>query len=270
MILTPVKQKFNIHIVGSGKQTLVMGHGFGSDQTAWRYQIAALSSQYRIVLFDYLGCGQADLSGYSPHRYNSIERYRDDVIDIYEDLGLTDTIFVGHSMSAMVSMLIAIAQPHLIKKLVFVGASPRYLNEPGYIGGFEKSDLDTLYKTMAANYLGWSNGFGPLAIANAERPELGKEFARTLSAMRPDIAQSTARLIFELDLRDQLPRLQQPVLILQSQRDIVVPMSVGDYLATHIPYSQLVILNAEGHLPHLSAPDEVTTAIQQFLFDDTI
>ncbi len=270
MMNTQIIQKFNVHTVGNGDQTLVMGHGFGSDQTAWRYQIAAIGSKYRIVLFDYLGCGQADISDYNPYHYNSVESYRDDVLKIYEALDLSKTIFIGHSVSAMVGMLVALARPELITKLVFVGASPRYLNDKGYIGGFEQSDLDTLYQTMAANYLGWSNGFAPAAIANAERPELGREFAGTLSAMRPDIAQSTARIIFELDLRSQLKLVQQPVLILQSSQDIVVPQAVGDYLASQIPHNKLVSLNAKGHLPHLSSPDEVSAPIKQFISDPAI
>ena len=265
-----VIQKFNVQVIGDQEQTLVMGHGFGSDQTAWRYQVAALSSQYRIVLFDYLCCGQADISRYDPRHYTSLESYRDDVLEIFDALNLTQACFIGHSVSSMVGMLAAIARPELITKLIFIGASTRYLNDGSYIGGFEQSDLDTLYETMAANYIAWSNGFAPMAIANAERPELGKEFSTRLSAMRPDIAQSTARIIFESDLRSQLTLIQQPVLILQAQRDIVVPQYVGEYLAAHIPRNKLVLLNAEGHLPHLSTPDEVLVAIQNFIPDNTI
>ncbi len=270
MIETRVMQKFNIHIFGTGDQTLVMAHGFGSDQTAWRYQTKALCSQYRIVLFDYIGYGKSDISTYSPLRYNSVESYRDDVLEIYDALDLTGTIFIGHSMSAMIGMLAASAQPERFTKLVFVGASPRYLNDDGYVGGFNQSDLNSLYETMAVNYLDWSSGFAPLAIANPHRPELAQEFVRTLSSMRPDIAQSIARVIFESDFRSQLSSIQQPVLLLQAQRDIVVPAAVGDYLAARIPRNKLIFLNAEGHLPHLSAPDEVLSAIQQFIPDRSI
>jgi len=264
-----IMQKFNVRVIGDGELTLVLGHGFGSDQTAWRYQADALASQYRLVLFDYLGCGKADIRAYDPYYYSSVKSYRNDVIEIYEALGLTKTVFIGHSVSAMIGSLVAIAEPDWISKLVFVGASPRYLNDDNYVGGFEQADLDILYETMAANYLGWSSGFGPVAIANAGHPELGKEFAGTLAAMRPDIAQSAARLIFELDLRDQLGLIEQPVLILQAQRDIVVPQAVGEYLASRIAHSQLILLNAEGHLPHLSAPDEVLVSIQNFIVDTT-
>lgn len=260
-----ILHKFNVNILGSGQSTLVFAHGFGSDQTAWRYQMAAFQADYRLVVFDYLGCGAADSSDYNPLDYNSLQRYAEDLLAIYAALGLTDTIFVGHSVSAMIGMLASQAQPTWFRKLIFISASPRYLNDDAYTGGFEERDLHILYETMAANYLGWANGFGPLVVGKAAAPELGQEFANTLSAMRPDIAQSTARVIFESDLRAEIARIQHPVLLLQAANDIAVPMAVGNYLAAHIPRSQLVILKAEGHFSHVSAPTEVAQAIRTFI-----
>lgn len=260
-----VLQKFNVTVIGDGPRTIVLAHGFGSDQTAWRYQVAALAEggDCRIVLFDYLGCGRADASGYSPLHYDSFDRYVDDVLAIYEALGLRDTIFVGHSASGMIGLLASVARPELFRELVLVGASPRYLNEGDYVGGFERADLDALYAAMANDYLGWANGFAPVVMGNQDKPALGQEFARTLSSMRPDIAQSVARLLFDSDLRDRLPAVQAPVLVLQAKNDIAVPVQVGEYLSTHLARCRMILLNAQGHLPHLSAPDEVTAALRQ-------
>jgi sigma-B regulation protein RsbQ len=262
-----ILRKYNVNVVGSGDTTLVFAHGFGSEQQAWKHQIKTFQTEYRLVLFDYLGCGKSDISNYNPLRYNSLERYAEDVLEIYEALDLKDTIYVGHSVSAMIGLLASRKDPSRFRNLVFVSASPRYLNDEGYVGGFELSDLQTLYSAMAANYLGWANGFAPLAMGNSQQPELGYEFARTLSAMRPDIAQSTARVIFELDMRAELSSIQHPVLILQSNNDVIVPTSVGQYLANHSPGSRFVLLNAEGHLPHFSSPEQVTQAIRDFIVD---
>jgi sigma-B regulation protein RsbQ len=260
-----ILQKFNVKTMGHGDTTLVFAHGFGSEQGAWRHQIAAFESNYKIVLFDYLGCGQSDIRDYNPMDYDSLRRYKDDVVAIYKALNLTDTIYIGHSASAMIGMLASLEKPDWFRKLIFVSASPRYLNDGAYVGGFEKSDLKTLYEAMATNYLIWANGFASLAMGNSEKPELGREFARSLSAMRPDIAQSTARVIFEADFRSDIPSLRHPTLILQANKDIAVPISVGSYLAEHTPQSHLILLNAEGHLPHMSAPEEVTDAIRDFI-----
>jgi sigma-B regulation protein RsbQ len=120
---------------------------------------------------------------------------------------------------------------------------------------------------MATNYLAWANGFAPIMMGNPEKPELGQEFARSLGDMRPDIAQSTARVIFESDFRTSVPSIRHPVLVLQSMKDNAVPVSVGHYLVDHIAGSQMALLSGEGHLPHLSAPEDVISAIRAYIAD---
>jgi sigma-B regulation protein RsbQ len=264
-----ILEKLNVNVVGSGEPTVVFAHGFGSDQTVWRHQVAAIEKRHRVVLLDYLGCGASDVSGYSPLEYRSLDRYAEDVAQIHEALGIQGTVFVGHSVSGMIGLLLSRARPELISKIVLVGSSPRYLNDVDYKGGFERRDIDVLYAAMATDYLSWANGFARLAMANGHLPELGEEFAQKLSSMRPDIAQSVARLIFEVDLRDILPEIRIPVLVLQSSHDVAVPKEVGRYLAARLPNSRLVELEAEGHLPHLSAPEQVTAALVAFLEDDS-
>jgi sigma-B regulation protein RsbQ len=260
-----ILKRNNVHVVGKGTRTLIFAHGFGSEQGAWRHQVAAFQDRYRIVLFDHVGCGHSDLEAYSPHRYRSIHGYAEDLLELCAALKLMDATLVGHSVGGMVGLLAALAEPKRFQRLVFIKASPRYLNDAGYTGGFTQEQLDALYHSMSSNYYAWASGFAPLAMGNAERPELAREFAATLSAMRPDIALSLARVIFQSDHRANLPRLTIPSLILQSGGDIAVPSEVGLYMARHIPQARLVSLNATGHLPHLSAPDAVTQALASFL-----
>lgn len=256
-----ILKRNNVRLLGSGSQTIIFAHGFGSDQTAWRHQVAAFASNYRIVLFDHVGAGLSDLAAYSPRRYSSLYSYAEDLLDLCAALNLSECILVGHSVSGMISLLAALVEPQRFSKMFFISASPRYLNDNGYVGGFEQSDLDRLYTAMSSNYYAWASGFAPLAMGNLARPELATEFANTLAAIRPDIAQAVARVIFQSDHRHQLPRLTVPTVILQSSHDIAVPPQVGQYMADHIPNSQLISISATGHLPHISAPDIVTRVI---------
>jgi sigma-B regulation protein RsbQ len=264
-MLTSVCDRNHVQVLGQGSQTVIFAHGFGSDQTAWRHQVAAFESAYRIVLFDHVGAGQSDMVAYSPRRYSSLYSYAGDLLELCAELKLSEVILVGHSVSGMVSLLAAVIDPDRFRQLFFIGASPRYLNDPStcYIGGFEQSDLDTLYASMSTNYYAWASGFAPLAMGNPERPELAIEFANTLSAIRPDIAQAVARVIFQSDHRAELPRLKVPTVILQSSDDIAVPPSVGQYMADKIPDAKLIPINARGHLPHISAPDVVTKTLAE-------
>jgi sigma-B regulation protein RsbQ len=266
-MLSRVVDRNHVQVVGQGQQPLIFAHGFGSDQSAWRYQVAAFAPLYRIVLFDHVGAGQSDMNAYSPRRYRSLYSYAEDLLELCAELKLTNVILVGHSVSGMVSLLAALIDPPRFRQLVFIGASPRYLNDPTthYVGGFEQSDLDTLYESMSTNYYAWASGFAPLAMRNSERPELAIEFAKTLSGIRPDVAQAVSRMIFQSDHRSDLPKLKVPTVILQSQNDIAVPPQVGKYMADNIPHANLINIDAEGHFPHLSAPDVVTKTLSQCL-----
>lgn len=260
-------QRNNVNIIGNSKsnQTIIFAHGFGTDQTAWRQQVAVLAASFRIVLFDHVGAGKSDLSAYSPRRYSSLYTYAEDLLDLCAELKLTKNILVGHSVSGMVSLLAALVEPQCFRQLIFINASPRYLNDVSYVGGFEQADLDTLYAAMSANYYAWASGFAPSVMGNLDQPKLAIEFARTLAAIRPDIAQAVARVIFQSDHRQELPRLKVPTLILQASHDVAVPPEVGQYMADKIPQSRLMPIEATGHLPHLSAPDVVTNAIASCL-----
>lgn len=260
-----ILKKNNVNIIGDGDETIVFAHGFGTDQTAWKHIVKAFRDKFRIILFDTIGNGKTDPSLFSPNKYSGLEAYAEDLLQIFEALQLENAIVVGHSMSGMISLLAALREPRRFKKIVMVGASPRYLNEEGYVGGFEQSDLLGLYHAMETNYFGWISGFAPLTMSNPDRPELAKDFAQTLSEIRPDIAQSVARTIFQSDYRKELPKLKIETLIIQSTDDVAVPMEVGQYLHEHIPNSRLVNITATGHFPHISAPDQVIEAIRSFI-----
>ena len=260
-----VYERHNVRVLGSLGPPLIFAHGFGSEQRAWRHQVAAFKDHYQIILFDHVGCGRSDFNAYNATRYGSIRGYAEDLLELCEELDVRDGILVGHSVSGMAGMLAAIAEPKRFRQLVFVKASPRYLNDEGYVGGFEQAQLDALYGAMSGNFHAWASGFAKLVANAPELPELAREFATSLSAMRPDIALASARVIFGSDVRSELPRLKTPTLVLQSGEDFAVPDEVGLYLARHIPLAQLARIDARGHLPHMSAPAAVNQALADFL-----
>jgi sigma-B regulation protein RsbQ len=130
----------NVQVWGAGSQPLMFAHGFGCDQNMWRFITPAFESKYRIVAFDYVGAGKSDLGAYNPERYANLNGYAQDVLDICEALSLRDVIFVGHSVSSMIGLLAAIKRPDYFSDLIFIGPSPCYINDTGYVGGFEKKD----------------------------------------------------------------------------------------------------------------------------------
>lgn len=259
-------KKNNVVQLGNpSKPTIIFAHGFGTDQNAWAEVIKSFLEDYHIILFDNVGGGASDPEAYKPSKYDSLYAYADDLIDICVDYQVKDAIMVGHSVSGMVSVLTAIKRPELFSKLVLIGASPRYLNDDNYFGGFEQHDLNVIYETMATNYFAWVSGFSVAAMANPEKPQLAESFATSLKSIRPDIAQSVSRVIFQSDYRSELSKLSKPTLLIQTKHDIAVPTAVATYLNQQIPNSFLEIINAEGHFPHISAPDEIVKSLKKFI-----
>ena len=260
-----ILKRNNVRVIGEGSQTIIFAHGFGCDQNVWRHFVTAYQKQYQLVLFDFVGAGQSDLSAYNTERYQSMDGYVADLLDVLEALALKQVIFIGHSVSCMIGAKAAIAQPAYFTDLIFVSPSPCYINDGDYMGGMEKDDLEALFNMMDSNYLGWSGAMAPLIMGNAERPELGSELTANFCSTDPDIAREFARVTFYTDCRTDLQALTVPSLTLQCAQDILAPVTVGEYIKQHAPGNTLVLLEATGHCPHLSAPAKTIEAIDGYL-----
>jgi sigma-B regulation protein RsbQ len=257
----------NVNVFGRGTRPMMFAHGFGCDQSMWRHITPAFENDYKIVLFDLVGSGKSDLRAYDENRYGTLKGYADDVLEICRELDLKDVVFVGHSVSAMIGVIAAIEEPKRFAHLVMVGPSPRYIDEPetSYKGGFSRADIEGLLASLDENYLGWSSQMAPVIMGNGDRPELGEELTNSFCRTDPRIAKHFARVTFLSDNRADLGKLPTPSLILQCSNDAIAPTAVGEYCHRTIPKSELVVLEATGHCPHLSAPKETTAAMKAYL-----
>jgi sigma-B regulation protein RsbQ len=255
----------NVKISGNGKETLMFGHGFGCDQNTWRLVAPAFEEHFKIVLFDYVGAGNSELAAYDDERYGKLEGYAQDLIDIYQGLGLTDITFIGHSVSSMIGLLALKKCPEIFKKIIFIGPSPRYINGPDYPGGIEETDLYDLLEVMDSNYLGWSRTLAPKIMGNPDQPHLGTALADSFCATNPDIARKFARVTFLSDNRKDLAYLKIPSLTIQCNDDFLTSRDVAKYIHENTISNSMVFLESSGHCPHLSAPEEVIKAIKVFL-----
>jgi sigma-B regulation protein RsbQ len=256
----------NVTVSGQpGGQPMVFAHGFGCDQNMWRFVAPAFEDRYRVVLFDHIGAGKSDLSAYDPRRHSSLDGYADDVLEICAALELERAVFVGHSVSAMIGVLAAIREPDRFDRLVLIGPSPCYVDEGDYVGGFSREDIDELLESLDSNYLGWSSAMAPVIMGNPDHPELAEELTNSFCATDPEIARQFARVTFLSDNRADLARLTVPALVMQCSQDAIAPRPVGEYVHREIPDSRFVDLDATGHCPNLSAPEETVAAIEAFL-----
>ena len=261
-----ILRRNNVKVTGGGVRPLVFAHGFGCDQNMWRFVAPAFEDEYRVVLFDYVGSGKSDLGAYDPKRYSSLDGYARDVLDVCAALDLRDVVFVGHSVSGVVGMLASIKEPQRFARLVLVGPSPCYVNDPpGYHGGFERADIEGLLDLMDKNYIGWANFLAPAVMKNPERPELTRELEESFCSTDPRVARRFAEVTFLADNRRDLAKVRVPSLIMQCSEDAIAPAAVGDYLSRHLRGSTLRVLEATGHCPHMSHPEETVRVIKEYL-----
>jgi sigma-B regulation protein RsbQ len=256
------------HVRVSGRpdgQPMLFVHGFGCDQHMWRFVAPAFEDTFRVILFDHAGAGAADPAAYDPVRHSSLEGYAEDVLAICAALDLEDVVLVGHSVSAMIGVLAAIEEPERFARLVLVGPSPRYVDDEDYVGGFSDADIAELLESLDSNYLGWSSAMAPVIMGNPQRPELGQELTESFCRTDPLIARRFAEVTFTSDHRAQLAECRTPSLVLQCTNDAIAPVSVGEYVAATLPNGTLVMLEATGHCPNLSAPQETIAAMTPFV-----
>jgi sigma-B regulation protein RsbQ len=244
---------------------MLFAHGFGCDQNMWRHVWPAFADEYRIVLFDHVGAGGSELGAYDRTKYDSLQGYADDVLELCRELELRDVVFVGHSVSAMIGVLAAAREPGRFSKLVLIGPSPRYIDADDYVGGFTREDIEGLLDSLDSNFLGWSQAYAPAIMGAGQPAELQDELTNSFCRTDPEIARHFARVTFLSDNRSDLTTVEVPTLVLQCSDDVIAPDTVGEYVHREIRGSTLVRLRATGHCPNLSAPEETIAAIKDFL-----
>lgn len=264
-----VLERLNVSDQGpdDAPRTLVFVHGFGTTQVAWQGVAAAFRDEARVVLLDNAGTVGTPDGAFAQHRYLDLHGYANDLAELCDVLRLRGAVLVGHSAGAMICALTAVRRPELASRLVLIGASPRYRDGPGYHGGFTERDVATLYEEVARNYPEWAERFAPRVMANGDRPDLARDFAAALKTIPADCALTVLCSIFQSDHRAEVARIAQPTLIVQSREDAAVPRDVAEFLRRTIPNSRLQVIDAVGHLPHVSAPAAVIQAIRGFLDD---
>ncbi len=263
--------RHNVTVTGRADgQTIVFAHGFGCDQHMWRLVAPAFEDSHRVVLFDHAGAGAADPLAYDGERHGSLEGYAADIVDICTELGVRGGVFVGHSVSSMIGVLADRLAPELFDRLVLIGPSPRYIDDAGYVGGFTEDDIRELLDSLESNYLGWSTAMAPVIMGNPERPELGAELTSSFCRSDPELARRFAEITFLSDNRADLAAVQKPTLVLQCSRDAIAPVSVGQFVTDALPQGEMVLLDATGHCPHLSAPEQTIAAMAPFISAGTV
>ncbi|OEL14721.1 Strigolactone esterase D14 [Dichanthelium oligosanthes] len=260
----------NARVFGNDEgETVVLAHGYGGTRFIWEDVVPALAARFRVVVFDwsFSGAAKDGGQGYCCSYYG----LADELVALMDKLGVQRAAFVGHSMAGMIGCIASIARPDLFSHLVLVGASPRYINEDGYEGGFEPGDVDAMLATADADFAAWAPRFAE-AVVGAEHPSAVARFAKQLGAMRPDVALCVLRAVLTSDVRAVLPDVAARCTIVHCAHDAVAPLAVARYMQRAMAGSgdggaDTVVIESSGHFPQLTAPKEFVRVLEAILLD---
>ncbi|KAJ4847580.1 hypothetical protein Tsubulata_033372 [Turnera subulata] len=260
----------NARIMGLGSQTIVLAHGYGGDQSVWDKILPHLAKHYSVLVFDWCFSGAVeDPNLFDPLKYTSYAAFADDLIHLLEEMNIKSSVFVGHSMSGMIGCIASVKRPDLFKRLILIGASPRYMNSDDYEGGFKSGDIEGLISSIESDFYNWAPAFASIVV-DANDPASVDKFAKCLLRMRPEVALSVAKTVFYCDERDTLQKVMTPCTIVQPSKDIVVPNSVAYFMEEKIKGKTTVeVVETDGHFPQLTSHLELLNLLSKVLgFDE--
>jgi pimeloyl-ACP methyl ester carboxylesterase len=245
-------------LIGDGPALVVL-HGVFSDHQEWRRQIAALSDEFMVVVWDAPGCGQ---SADPPERFR-LPEYADCLAALIDALGVERAHVVGLSFGDGRALELYRRRPTVPLTLVlasayagWAGSLPSVLVEQRLRQAIREADLPLEQ---------WRSNWIPGLFTEAASKEVIDEALAIMSAAHPAGARAMAHAFAEADLRDVLPRIQTPTLLLYGDADQRVPLDVAAEVHARIPGSKLVIMAGIGHQSSMEAPERFHAEVRNFL-----
>lgn len=251
-----------LHAETSGHgPVLALVHGWGLHSGIWDPVRPALEDHFRLVRVDLPGHG---LSAHPPQGFD-LER----AVEWLSEALPWRCHLLGWSLGATLAMRFALDQPDRVRRLVLVGATPRFLAAPGWDNGMAPDVLEAFAAGLAADYRGTVQDFLTLQMrgdahgATALKDLRARVFEH--GAPAPEALRSGLSVLADTDLRPDLGRLQAPALILAGDRDRLTPPDAGRHLARMLPHARFHAFSRCGHAPFLTHATEFIDQLRRFL-----
>lgn len=244
---------------GQGEPLLLL-HGFFGDTRVWRPQLDELSDEYEVVAWDTPGCGH---SSDPPDAFRMAD-YARCLAAFIDALGLEPPHLLGLSFGSTLALELYRQDPGLPRTLVLAAAYA------GWTGSLPADvverrmaqtipDLDLPAEQVVARYN------SPGLLSESAPAAVLAENAAIMSDFHPAGMKAMVRGLAEADLRDVLPHIKVPTLLLYGDMDVRSPVSIGEALHTQIPGSKLVVTPGAGHVSNFEAPERFNAEVRSFL-----
>ena len=238
---------------------LVLLHGWPLNSREWRHQIDNLSDEFTVVAWDTPGCGRSS----DPPETFRLPEYADCLAAFVDALGLGRPHVAGLSFGGGLALELYRRHPTVPRALVLAsayagwsGSLPAEVVEQRLKKGVQDSELPADEFARA-----WIPGL----LTESAPAEMVAEVEAILSEFHPAGYRVWARAFAEADLRDVLPRIDVPTLLLYGDKDVRSPLSIAEELHANIHGSKLVVIPGVGHMVDVEAAERFNTEVRNFL-----
>jgi class 3 adenylate cyclase len=258
-------------VVGQGDLDLVYVPGLAShievfwEEPAYSRFLHRLASFRRLILMDRLGTGLSDRL--PANQVSTYEQRMDDIRAVMDAVGSERAAVLGWSEGAPLCALFAATYPQRTTALVMYGGVPRFVSDDDYQWGFPREVLDDWVEQIVPAAWGQDEELLRLwAPSVAEQPGPRRWFVRFgRLAASPGAAQALFGMAQDLDIRDILPAIRVPTLVIHRTEDSLVEVEHSRYMAERIPDAKLVELPGVDHLWWFGDQDAIVDEVQEFL-----
>lgn len=261
----------HIDIKGTG-HPLVLIHGWGMHGGVWQPLIKKLSQHYQLHIVDLPGMGHS--RPLEPAHLHAIAEALAAQLPPHADI-------CGWSMGGLVAMRLALTHPEVVRRMILIGSSPRFVNADSDNATSEDGSADPWSYGIAADvfhqfasqvnadYHATLIKFLTLQCMGSSDARATVKQLRSTFSERPvptaGSLQKALHILLENDLRHEILHLHKPVLLIHGDRDTLAPVQAAHWLSQHLPFGRLRVIAGAGHAPFLSHPEQFVHAIDEFL-----
>ena len=261
-ITTPRDIQWNYRLLGRG-EPLVFLHGWGVDSGVWTQQTEYFSGKYQVMTMDLPGHGRTSWKNLS------LEKIAQDLDAVMENLGLRGINAVGSSLGGLVALKLWELFPRRIRRMVWVGCLPKFLQSPDYPFGVKKEWIKKLDGQLETDYPAVVHIFLRSLFTQAEReaPRFRwlKQFRRTEGFPLRAALRGFLNILEKEDLSASFSKLNVPFQIMNGTDDYICSAEAVNFFEKKLPQARVGFLRDCGHFPFLTKPQEFNQMLEEFL-----
>jgi len=238
---------------------LLLLHGAVSDSRVWRVELESLSDVFTVVAWDAPGCGGSS----DPPEHFRLPEYAECLEHFINALGLERPHLLGHSWGSSLALELYRLRPSLVRSLVLVGA---YAGWAGSLPPDQVAQrLEFALQLADLPPSTFEPASMPGLFSDAMPENRRSELATIMSEIHPAGTRTMAHALAEADLRDLLPRIEAPTLLIHGDADERSSLDIANELHAAIPRSRLTVMPGLGHECYLESAEAFDMEVRNFL-----